>query len=126
MRIIAILALLLVTAVAVAWVAKVDIVAPTRGEVVARQRTRGVQALESGVVAALHVDEGERVRAGAVLVELDDTIVASEIRRLRARLREARGAVGRLRLMQAPPAGVSVFIASNSPWSIKAIHNNLW
>ena len=105
MRIIAILALLLASAGAFSWIAKVDIVAPTRGEVVARQRTRGVQALESGVVAALHVDEGERVRAGALLVELDDTIVASEIRRLRAQLREARGAVGRLRLVQMPPAG---------------------
>ena len=105
MRIIAILALLLVTAVAVSWAAKVDIVAPTRGEVVARQRTRAVQALESGVVAALHVDEGERVRAGALLVELDDTIVASEIRRLHAQLREAQGAADRLRLVQAPSVG---------------------
>ena len=105
MRLTAILALLLATGAAVSWAAKVDIVAPTRGEVVARHRTRGVQALESGVVAALHVDEGERVRAGGLLVELDDTIVASEIRRLRAELREARHTGRRLRAVQAPPAG---------------------
>ena len=106
MRITAILALLLATGAAVSWAAKVDIVAPTRGEVVAQHRTRGVQALESGVVAALHVDEGERVRAGGLLVELDDTIVASEIRRLRAELREARHTGRRLRVVQAAsPAG---------------------
>ena len=104
MRIVLILALLLVTAVAVSWVARIDIVAPTRGEVVARQRTREVQALETGVVAALHADEGERVRKGLLLVELDDTIALSEVRRIEAGLREARRTARRLRLLAAGPA----------------------
>ena len=64
MRIVLILALLLVTAVAVSWVAKIDIVASTRGEVVARQRTREVQALETGVVTALHASRLGRMGAG--------------------------------------------------------------
>ena len=104
MRIVLILALLLVTAVAVSWVAKIDIVAPTRGEVVARQRTREVQALDTGVVAALHADEGARVRKGVLLVELDDTIAVSEVRRIEAGLREARRTARRLRLLTAGPA----------------------
>ena len=104
MRIVLILALLLVTAVAVSWIAKIDIVAPTRGEVVARQRTREVQALETGIVAALHADEGARVRKGIVLVELDDTIALSEVRRIEAGLREARRTARRLRLLAAGPA----------------------
>ena len=104
MRIVLILALLLVTAVSVSWVAKIDIVAPTRGEVVARQRTREVQALETGVVAALHADEGARVRKGGLLVELDDTIAVSEVRRIEAGLREARRTARRLRLLAAGPA----------------------
>ena len=103
MRVALILALLLVTAVAVSWVAKIDIVAPTRGEVVARQRTREIQALETGVVAALHVDEGVRVRKGMLLVELDDTIAVSEFRRIEAGLREARRTARRLRLLAAGP-----------------------
>ncbi len=107
MRIILILALLLVTAVAVSWVAKIDIVAPTRGEVVARQRTREVQALETGVVAALHADEGVRVRKGILLVELDDTIAISEVRRIEAGLREARRTARRLRLLASGPAASS-------------------
>ena len=105
MRIVLILALLLVTAVAASWAAKIDIVAPTRGEVVARQRTREVQVPESGVVAALHVDEGTRVRRGVLLIELDDTIVASEIRRIEAGLREARRTARRFRLLAAEPGG---------------------
>ena len=106
MRIVLTLALLLVTAVAVSWAAKIDIVAPTRGEVVARQRTREVRALETGTIAALHVDEGARVRRGVPLVELDDTIVASEIRRIEAELGEARRTARRLRLLVAAGAGV--------------------
>ena len=103
MRVVLILALLLVTAVAVSWVAKIDIVAPTRGEVVARQRTREVQTLETGVVSALHADEGARVRKGILLIELDDTIAVSEVRRIEAGLREARRTVRRLRLLASGP-----------------------
>ena len=104
MRVVLILALLFVTAGAVSWFAKIDIVAPTRGEVVARQRTREVQALGTGVVAALHADDGTRVRKGNLLVELDDTIAISEVRRIEAGLREARRTARRLRLLAAGPA----------------------
>ena len=104
MRIVLILALLLVTAVAVSWVAQIDIVAPTRGEVVAQQRTREVQALETGVVSALHAQEGARVRKGSVLVEIDDTIAVSEVRRIENGLREARRTARRLRLLAAGSA----------------------
>ena len=104
MRVVLILALLFVTAGAVSWFAQIDIVAPTRGEVVARQRTREVHALETGVVAALHADDGTRVRKGNLLVDLDDTIATSEVRRIEAGLREARRTARRLRLLAAGPA----------------------
>ena len=104
MRVVFILALLFVTAGAVSWFAKIDIVAPTRGEVVARQRTREVHALETGVVAALHAGDGTRVRKGNLLVDLDDTIATSEVRRIEAGLREARRTARRLRLLAAGPA----------------------
>ena len=116
MRVVVILALLLVTAGAVSWVAKIDIVAPTRGEVVARQRTREVHALETGVVAALHVDEGTRVRKGMRLVELDDTTVGSEIRRLEAELLSVHHTARRLRLLGGgAPDGEPVNAVSNVP-----------
>ena len=104
MRVVLILGLLLVTAAAVSWAAKIDIVAPTRGEVVARTRTREVQALETGVIAALHVDEGSRVRGGALLAELDERMVASEIRQIEAELGEARHTARRLRQSGAEPS----------------------
>lgn len=105
MRIVAILGLLLVTAAAASWMAKIDIVASTRGEVVARQRTREVRALETGVLAAIHVEEGSRVGKGALLAELDETAVGSEIRRIEAELRDARYTAHRLRL---PGSGLAV------------------
>ena len=107
MRIVALLGLMLVTAVAVAWAARVDIVAPTRGRIVAVERTRGVQALQSGAIAVLHVDEGDEVREGDLLAELDDTLVSSEIRRTQGRLREARHTARRLRLVLAAPPSAS-------------------
>ena len=116
MRVVLVLALLLVTAGAVSWVAKIDIVAPTRGEVVARERTREVHALETGVVAALHVDEGARVRKGMLLVELDDSTVGSEIRRLEAELLGVRHTARRLRLLESgAPDGEPGDAVSNLP-----------
>ena len=106
MRVVLILGLLLATALAASWAARIDIVAPARGEVVARARTREVQALETGVIAALHVEEGSRVRAGDLLAELDDEQVASEIRQIESELREARRTVRRLRF-----ARVESFVA---------------
>ena len=116
MRIVLILALLLVTAVAVAWIAKIDIVAPTRGEVVARQRTREVRALETGMIAVLHVEEGSRVRRGVPIVDLDDAIVASEIRRIEAELGEARRTAHRLRLLA---AGSGVGAGDAAPYACR-------
>ena len=123
MRIVLTLALLLVTAVAVAWIAKIDIVAPTRGEVVARQRTREVRALETGMIAVLHVEEGSRVRRGVPIVDLDDAIVASEIRRIEAELGAARRTVRRLRLLAAGSGvGSGVGAGDAAPYACRGEH----
>ena len=107
MRVVVILGLLLVTAAAASWMVKIDIVASTRGEIVAEQRTREVRALETGVLAAIHVEEGSRVGKGGLLAELDETTVDSEIRRIEAELRDARHVVRRLRLQaKGSPAAV--------------------
>ncbi|AGX86787.1 HlyD family type I secretion periplasmic adaptor subunit [Candidatus Symbiobacter mobilis] len=69
------LVLLLVLGVFFLWAAFVPlskgVVAP--GTVVVDSQRKTIQHLEGGVVHAIHVKEGARVQAGAVLVELDDT-----------------------------------------------------
>jgi hemolysin D len=61
-----------------AWVGKVDVVAVAPGKIVASGRTKIVQPAEIGTVRAIHVDEGQRVKAGDVLIELDPTTSTAE------------------------------------------------
>ncbi|MCC7515810.1 MAG: HlyD family type I secretion periplasmic adaptor subunit [Pseudomonadales bacterium] len=52
---------------------KVDVVAVAEGKIIPSARVKQVQPLEKGVVHTIHVVEGQRVRAGDVLVTLDHT-----------------------------------------------------
>lgn len=67
--------IILVFAVAVLWamVGKIDIVAVAQGKVVPGGRSKLIQPLESGVVKAIYVQDGSRVKAGDPLIEIDTT-----------------------------------------------------
>ena len=78
------IALFFIVGVAWASVGHVDIVAVAHGKVVPSGRVKVIQPLESGVVKRILVDEGQRVRAGDVLVELDSTSSGADIARLEA------------------------------------------
>jgi hemolysin D len=56
-----------------ATVGEVDIHATAQGKIITAGKTKPVAPLESAMVAAIHVRDGDRVRAGDVLVELDRT-----------------------------------------------------
>src|SRR5262249_30554814 len=66
--------------IAVGWsiVGHIDIVAVAQGKVVPQGRTKVVQALEIGVVRAIHVQDGDRVSAGQPLIDLDPTDAAPD------------------------------------------------
>jgi Biotin-lipoyl like len=51
-----------------------DIVAVAPGKIVPSGRTKFIQPFETGVVRAIHVQDGQSVRAGEVLIELDPTM----------------------------------------------------
>src|SRR5215470_18663153 len=63
-----------------AWAAwgTVDIVASAPGKVVAGGRSKVIQPFETGVVRAIRVQDGQEVKAGDVLIELDPTMNAAE------------------------------------------------
>jgi hemolysin D len=88
-----------VFAVAVAWacVGKVDIVATAPGKIIPSGRTKVVQPLESGVVRAIHVQDGQSVKTGDLLVELDPTISGADVAHLKGDLLSAQLDVARLR-----------------------------
>ncbi len=85
-----------VAALAWACVGKVDVVSVAPGRVVVVGRTKTVQAPAHAVIAAIRVEEGQRVEAGQVLVEFDRTAASADRARLAAEL--AALASDRLRL----------------------------
>ncbi|WP_316184267.1 MULTISPECIES: HlyD family type I secretion periplasmic adaptor subunit [unclassified Bradyrhizobium] len=90
--------IMLFFAIAIAWsiVGHVDIVASAQGKIVPTGRTKTIQPLEAGVVAAIHVQDGDNVRAGDVLVELDRTVTEAERKRVAQDLLLSRLDVARL------------------------------
>ena len=85
--------------VALAWSAlgTIDIVASATGKVVSGGRSKVIQPFETAVVRAIHVQDGQTVRAGDVLIELDPTVNAAERDHLRNDLLAERLNVARLR-----------------------------
>ena len=88
-----------VACAALAWAAfgQIDIVASAAGKIVPVGRTKIIQPFETSVVRAILVQDGQRVRAGDVLVELDPTINEAEARHFRADLVAALLDAARLR-----------------------------
>jgi hemolysin D len=78
------LTLILFFAIAIGWATfgHVDIIATATGKVVPTGRTKTIQPLETGIVSAIHVHDGDKVTAGQVLVELDRTVTQAERRRV--------------------------------------------
>lgn len=83
------IALLLVAAVTWASVGRVDEVAVASGKLVPRGEVKPVQVAEQGVVRAVLVAEGVRVRQGQVLLELDPTDARADRDRLEREVRLA-------------------------------------
>lgn len=73
---------------ALAWavVGRIDIVATAQGRVVPGGRSKTLQPLEYGVVRRILVQEGQAVKAGELLVELDATSAAADVDHVQADL----------------------------------------
>jgi hemolysin D len=105
---------------ALAWASlgTTDIVATAPGKIVPSGRTKLVQPFETGVVRAIHVLDGQSVRAGEVLIELDPTMSEAELGHLKSDLINTQLDIARLRAALAghadpledfhPPTGASV------------------
>ena len=70
--------LLFCAALAWAWWGTIDIVASATGKIVPSGRTKVIQPFETGVVRSIRVQDGQAVKAGDVLIELDPTVNAAE------------------------------------------------
>jgi hemolysin D len=60
------------------WFGTIDIVASATGKIMPSGRTKLIQPFETGVVRSIRVQDGQAVKAGDVLIELDPTVNAAE------------------------------------------------
>ncbi|WP_053076839.1 HlyD family type I secretion periplasmic adaptor subunit [Caenimonas sp. SL110] len=111
-------AIMMLFAVALMWAlfGQVDIVAVATGRVVVSERTKLVQPLERSVVQRVLVQDGDRVKAGQPLVELDRTIASADKKAIGQQVRATRADVIRARaIMEALSTGQArprpVFVA---------------
>jgi hemolysin D len=75
----------------------IDIVASASGKIVPSGGTKVIQPFEMGIVRAIHVRDGQQVRVGDVLVELDPTINESDRDHLRSDLVATQLEIARLK-----------------------------
>jgi hemolysin D len=70
--------------IGVLWaiIGKVDIVATAEGNIIPGSRVKQIQPLEKGVVKTIFVKEGQSVKAGDPLIELDQALTQADQQRL--------------------------------------------
>jgi hemolysin D len=66
--------------IAVLWsfVGKVDVLATAPGRILPAGKIKVVQPLDPGMVKAIYVQDGDHVRAGQVMIELDPTLAGAD------------------------------------------------
>ena len=104
--------IMLVFTTAVVWssVSKIDIVSVGQGKIIPSGHSKTIQPFETGVIAAIHVQDGQAVHQGEVLIELDATQNGADRDRATNEYRAALVEVARLRALIAgqvtfvPPA----------------------
>ncbi|QUD88288.1 HlyD family type I secretion periplasmic adaptor subunit [Phenylobacterium montanum] len=101
--------------VAVAWsfFGRVDVLATAPGRLIPAGDVKVIQPLDPGVVRAIHVQDGDHVRAGQLLIELDPTQAGADSRRLSGDLIQAELDVARLSALKtaAETGRAPVFVA---------------
>lgn len=108
---------LLLATIAWACLGQVDIVSSAPGKLIPAGGGKVIQPLETATVSAIHVHDGDHVRRGEVLVELEPTETRSERDRLRGELASQQLEVARLQAVTldkafAGPVGVDMAAAA--------------
>lgn len=99
---------LFVVAVLWAMFSQIDIVAVAQGKIVPSARVKLVQPLEIGTVRAIHVQDGQTVKVGDVLIEIDPTASTADQSRLSHDLRIAQLDVARVKALEKMASGERV------------------
>ncbi len=79
----------------------IDIVATAQGKIIASGYSKTLQPYETGVITAIHVQDGQAVAKGELLIELDPTLNRADRDRAANEYRAARVEAARLRALVA-------------------------
>ncbi|WP_083258079.1 HlyD family type I secretion periplasmic adaptor subunit [Rhizobium sp. YK2] len=104
-------------AVAWSWFGHVDIIATAQGQLIPSGRVKVIQPLDSGIVRDIRVQDGDIVRAGDVLVILDNTEASADRDRVSHDLNRSELDVARLTALMVagnPDEAVRAFVAPGS------------
>ncbi len=86
----------------------IDIVATAQGKIIPSGYSKMIQPYEAGVIASIHVQDGQVVKQGEVLIELDSTLNRADRDRADNEYRAAKVDAARLRALI---KGQSAFVA---------------
>lgn len=81
---------LLVIAFAWSYFGKLDIIAPATGRIVPEGSIKTIQPASTGVVAEIKVSEGQKVKKGDLLIQLENSIAKSDVKTAEQALTVAR------------------------------------
>jgi hemolysin D len=90
------LAVLLLGAITWACIGEIEIVATAPGRLIPDGRVKVLQTIEPALVRAIHVREGQRVREGDLLIELDPTLSQADLSSSQQRLQQNQQQMARL------------------------------
>jgi hemolysin D len=104
--------------IAVLWAVfgKIDVVATAQGKIVPNEGSKLIQPIETATVKAIHVVDGQAVKAGQVLVELDATMAQADSTRTANDLTTAK-------LQAARAKGLLAALANGKPPRIEPLAN---
>ena len=116
--------LMVFAAIALVWAVFgwIDVVAVAQGRIVPNAGSKLIQPIETAAVKAIHVADGQAVKAGQVLVELDATQAVADSTRTANDLATARLAAARTRALLAALAGKPARIEALPGVSSERIH----
>lgn len=100
------LAIMAFFVIATGWaiIGDVDIIANAQGKIIPSAHVKSIQPLETGIVRAIHVQDGQSVKKGDKLIELDPTDTEADRSRLKKQYDALRVEMARLTaLLNADP-----------------------
>lgn len=98
-----VIAVLALAALAWGWFGRMEVVTTGSGKVIPSGRVKLVQAVEAGVVQAIHVRDGQVVAAGDLLISFDSTQIAADRAHVAHELELARLEVAKLTALALAP-----------------------